>query len=252
MAALTVQLFVATSGVAEHPSVELTIPPQYKILGGGAFDHWSGAGNLLTASYPVGLQTWFAAGKDHEVVSPAAISAFALALFDPNDEWNVVIQAETSDPAEHPQAVATLPAGFTLTGGGAFVDYGAGAGNLLTASFPTSASSWEARSKDHLVVDAAKLTAYAIGLQPRPGNNARLNSVIVNATGVVAAHPAAQVCLDPAFTLSGGGAIDNWNGPGNLLTALYPQGGCWVAAGKDHIDSSPASITVYAIGIRLA
>jgi vibriolysin len=250
--AVTVQLFVATSGAAEHPSVELNIPPQYKILGGGAFDHWSGTGNLLTASYPVSLQTWFAAGKDHEVVSPAAISAFALALFDPNDEWNVVIQAETSDPAEHPQAVAILPPGFTLTGGGAFVDYGGGAGNLLTASFPNSASSWEARSKDHLVVDEAKITAYAIGLQPRPGNNARLSNVIVNSTGLVAEHPSAQVCLDDAFTLSGGGAIDNWNEPGNLLTASFPMGGCWLAAGKDHIEVSPASITVYAIGIRTA
>jgi|GEM_PF-6297431 len=48
--ALTVQLFTATSGLAQHPSVQLNIPSPFKIIGGGAFDNWSGAGNLLTAS----------------------------------------------------------------------------------------------------------------------------------------------------------------------------------------------------------
>jgi hypothetical protein len=250
--ALTVKLFVATGGVGEHPFVELTVPPQYKILGGGAFDHWSGVGNLLTASHPRDGQTWFAAGKDHQLPSPASISAFAFALFDPHDEWNVIIKSQTSDPAAHPSATVPLPEGFVLTGGGASVDYGAGYGNLLTASFPDGDTSWTARSKDHLTPDEAKITAYAIGLQPKRGNNVKIIHAITERTGPVAAHPAAQVAVADGFTLSGGGAIDNWNAPGNLLTALYPHGVSWVAAGKDHIDPSPANITVYAIGIREA
>jgi hypothetical protein len=96
--ALNVQLFTATSGLAEHPSVEVKIPDTFKIIGGGALDHWSGAGSLLTASYPKDLQTWFAAGKDHEIVSPSTITAFAIAISDPNNEWDVVVKSETSDP----------------------------------------------------------------------------------------------------------------------------------------------------------
>jgi hypothetical protein len=226
----------------------VTVPADYKIVGGGAFDHWSGAGNLLTASYPKGPQTWFAAGKDHEISSPAFITAFALALHDPKNEWDVIIKSETSAPAAHPQAVATLPNGYTLTGGGAFVDWH-GAGNLLTASFPTSDLSWEARSKDHDVSDPSRITAYAIGMKPRSATK-KLTHVIKSATGAVAAHPSARVCLDTGWTLSGGGALDQWNGAGNLLTASFPNGTCWDASGKDHKVSSPAAITAYVIGIK--
>jgi hypothetical protein len=246
----SVQLFVATSGIAQHPSVDVAVPNGFKIVGGGALDHWSGMGNLLTASYPKNLQTWSAAGKDHEQASPASITAYALAFADPNNEWDVIIKQETSNPAQHPQAIATLPDGYVLTGGGAFVDY-QGYGNLLTATFPTSDSAWEARSKDHDVPDPASITAYAIGLRHRSGA-VRLMHQIKSATSAPAQHPTTSVCLDPGFILSGGGALDNWTGDGNLLTGSFPQQGCWFASGKDHVHPSPASITAYAIGIRTA
>jgi hypothetical protein len=248
---INVQLFIASSGPAQHPSVDVTVPANFKIVGGGALDHWSGAGNLLTASFPSRPQTWSAAGKDHQDVSPASITAFALAIEDPNDEWDVVIKSETSDPIAHPQAVATLPHGYTLTGGGAFVDYGSGYGNLLTASFPTSQSSWEARSKDHLVSDPASITSYVIGMKHR-SDNVKVEGVIRKFTSATAQHPTAQVCLEPGWTLSGGGALDEWQGEGNLLTASFPRGLCWFADGKDHIVASPAPLTAYVIGIRTA
>jgi hypothetical protein len=58
------------------------------------------------------------------------------------------------------------------------------------------------------------------------------------------------VTLDPGWALSGGGAFDNWNGAGNMLTASYPSGISWIGSGKDHIESSPAAITAYVIGLR--
>ena len=141
-----------------------------------------------------------------------------------------------------------LPQGYTLTGGGAFVDY-TGAGNLLTASFPSSDTSWEVRSKDHDVSDPSTITAFAIGMKHRVGDTS-LERKVWNVTGPVGAHPTAQACIDPEWILSGGGAFDNWTGAGNLLTASFPKGLCWVAAGKDHLHSSPANITAFAIGIR--
>jgi hypothetical protein len=55
--------------------------------------------------------------------------------------------------------------------------------------------------------------------------------------------PTSQVQLDPGWSLSGGGALDDWTGDGNLLTASFPQGEAWFAFGKDHKTSSPAAIT---------
>jgi hypothetical protein len=247
--ALQIQTFTATSNVMAHPTAQVTVPPSFKLLGGGAFDHWTGAGSLLTASFPVNDQTWFVAGKDHEVSAPASITAYAVALFDPNNEYEVTIKSEPSNPAPHPQAIAVLPNGFLLTGGGAFVNWH-GAGNLLTASFPTSDKAWEVRSKDHDVSDPSQITAYAIGIRRRQANGKKLQHEIKKATGATAAHPSAQVQLDPGWAISGGGALDDWKGGGNLLTASFPQGESWFAFGKDHMVSSPAAITAFAIGLR--
>jgi hypothetical protein len=247
--ALNIQLFTQTSAVAQHPSVTLTVPAGFKILGGGALDHYSEPGNMLTASYPLSLQQWFAAGKDQEQASPATITAFAFAVQDPNNEWDVAIDQNTSDKRPHPQAIARLRSGYVMTGGGAFADYGSGAGSLLTASYPDSDSSWQARSKDHDISDPAQLTAYVIGIKHNQIAH-RAQHSITSFAGSQAQHPTAQVQVAAGFTLCGGGALDNYSGNGNLLTAIFPQGPFWMAAGKDHEHADPSTITAYAIGIQ--
>lgn len=247
--ALTIQLFTQTSPSAQHPSTTLTVPSGYKIIGGGALDHYSEPGNMLTASYPLSPTEWFVAGKDQEKASPATVTAFAFGLFDPDNEWDVVIASNTSPfKLPHPQAIARLPAGYVMTGGGAFVNY-TGVGNILTASYPDSDSSWQARSKDQDISDPALITAYAIGIKHNQLLHGARHS-ITNATGATAAHPTAQVEVASGYTLCGGGAVDNYTGDGNLLTAIYPNGPYWMAAGKDHEHSDPSNITVYAIGIQ--
>jgi hypothetical protein len=42
----------------------------------------------------------------------------------------------------------------------------------------------------------------------------------------------------------------NWKGPGNLLTASYPEGSTWVAAAKAHFGDDFSTITVYALGVE--
>jgi hypothetical protein len=78
-------------------------------------------------------------------------------------------QGSKSDASNHPVRVAILPNEYTLTGGGAFVDW-KGEGNLLTASFPNGNDGWEVRSKDHTLHDPSPIHAYAIGIKPKPGN----------------------------------------------------------------------------------
>jgi hypothetical protein len=247
--ALTIQLFTQTSASAQHPSTTLTVPQGFKIIGGGALDHYSEPGNMLTASYPITPTQWFVAGKDQEQASPATVTAFAFGLLDPNNEWDVVIDSVTSPiKLPHPQATARLRVGYVMTGGGAFANY-TGAGSLLTASYPDSDSTWHAQSKDHDIKDPSVITAYVIGIKHNQLLH-RAEHSITSFAGATAAHPTSQVQVAAGYTLCGGGAIDNYTGDGNLLTASYPNGPYWMAAGKDHIHSDPSSITVYAVGIR--
>ena len=66
-----VDFFVSEGSAAAHPSQSVSVPDEYKMVGGGALDNWSGYGNMLTASYPREDRTWTASGKDQHVGSPA-------------------------------------------------------------------------------------------------------------------------------------------------------------------------------------
>jgi hypothetical protein len=247
--ALETQIFSSTGGNEAHPRVEVDVPAGYKIIGGGALVNWAGGGNLLTASYPENERKWVAMSKDHRVSDPATITGWAIALHDPDDEWEVTYVSSTGSTEAHPTSRASLPDGYAMTGGGARVNWG-GEGNLLTASYPVDTKTWEARSKDHELVSPASVTTYVIGLKPRRCVGARA-SEIFSAEGGVAAHPMAAVNLPTDFVLTSGGARVNWTEPGNLLTASFPAGATgWEARAKDHDVSSPASVTVYVIGIR--
>ncbi len=78
--------------------------------------------------------------------------------------------------------------------------------------------------------------------------------VITWNTSAAAAHPNQTVYLPPGLVVTGGGARANWSGAGNLLTASYPFTGSihgWAAESKDHGESSPASLTVWVIGMEI-
>ena len=78
--------------------------------------------------------------------------------------------------------------------------------------------------------------------------------VLTFATSGVAPHPNQTVYLPPGCIVTGGGARANWHGAGNLLTGTYPLYGSihgWAAEAKDHLQSDPASVTVWAIGLEV-
>jgi len=256
--ALEVKMFIAAGTVASHPTADVTVPADFKLVGGGALIDLVDPGNYLTACFPIGERTWVAFGKDHEAPSPAAITVFAFALHDPNDEWEVHTEIAKGGPASAPRAVATLPPGFILTGGGAFVIPSGGAGNMLTASFPNADGGWEVRSKDHDTPDPCQIMAFAIGVRFKADPN-RVRGLIVNRTSPSDPHPLVKMCLPDGFTLTGGGAFDQWEGgAGNLLTASCPDFPglptsslqCWNARGKDHFTPSPAALEVFALGLQ--
>ncbi|MGH8083920.1 MAG: hypothetical protein ACREPV_01410 [Lysobacter sp.] len=252
--ALQTKIFTATGTRAVHPRVEVNVGEGYEIIGGGARVDWTGPGNLLTASYPETSQKWVATAKDHSATGHATVTAWAIAIHDPNDIWEVVHRTDTGETAAHPKSRVTLPTGYALTGGGARVNW-SGAGNLLTASYPVDSMTWEARSKDHSGASSANITTYVIGIRPRSCLPIWTGTSISSDEGGVAPHPAASISLPRGLLLTGGGARVNWRGSGNLLTASYPIVGSdgnaiWAAKAKEHSHSSPASVTVYVIGLQ--
>jgi len=82
----TVQITTATSAVADLPEVVAPTVPGALVTGGGALAAPSdpnGAGQLLTGTYPEVNATgtivgWHARSKDHAVVSPGTVTAFAV------------------------------------------------------------------------------------------------------------------------------------------------------------------------------
>jgi hypothetical protein len=262
-----VEAFFNSSEVASHPSVFVTIPKNFKIIGGGAVIHPAEASNFLTASYPFDRETWFAAGKDHEIDSPASITCCAYAIQDPDDIWDVQIFSEKSAVLSHPKVTAFFPDGtdYVLTGGGAFANY-KGAGNMLNASFPSQPLgngdwyAWNAHSKDHDISDPAELTAYVIGIRLRsaPLGSPGVQNLVLSATCPAMNKPSVDILMNLPHFLTGGGAWDMWVGAGNMLTACGPDPNAptpfsnWLASGSDHITDSPASLTGWAIGLEFS
>ena len=237
------------------------------LVGGGAQTNWTGNGNLLTATHPgpLGQNRWVAAGKDHWYLDPTTITAYAIALVDPSDQWEVDVVAETSTLSSAPVARAILTSGYALTGGGCLLNRPQGApGHLLTASFPASPTTWECRSKDHTIPSpttpsgrvnsppergsgAASLdrnsldrgsketiTSYVIGVKPKPGSGLAQPMVQITSetTSTPTNHPEASVAGLPNWTVTGGGAealLTDPNGAGQFLTATVPT----VAAGSN-------------------
>jgi len=244
------------------PETILTVPDGYKILGGGARVNWSEPGNLLTASFPGDARTWIARSKEHVTSSPANVEVWAIAIYDPQNDYQVDIFQEESAKTNHPSASAGIPQGYVMTGGGARANWNL-EGSLLTASYPDGSTRWVAASKEHPnKSEETTVTAYAIGIKAADTASRlvkqlfeaqRFETRVFANTGGAANHPSAELAVDSGFVLLGGGAKSNWTTQGNLLTASYPGSrGTWKVASKDHAGfSEQCTITAYAIGARV-
>src|SRR5687767_14969654 len=95
---------------------------------------------------------------------------------------SVKVWACTSTIAKSPQQVSCgVDSGWVAVGGGAWADYGTGAGAMLMASYPTNDNfkTWTAVSKDHGVVNNHSLTVYVVGLQLQNTSSTTLRANMV-------------------------------------------------------------------------
>lgn len=231
-----------------------------KLIGGGAETLYDkSAGSLLTGSYPE-ENSWFASAKDHGAYhADTHVGAYAIYLYDPDDNWEVKRVMATTRPkaSNRPTAKAYLPDGFTLTGGGAKVEWEGSYGQLLTECRPFTEEGgkrqgWVASAKDHVEPADGYITVWAIGIKARRGDTPR--SRIINVTGAAANHPKA-VCELPTGTeiIVGGGGKVIWNGFGGLMTRTSPdKDSClkWYAEAKDHAQPDTITVTAYALALH--
>ncbi len=280
----------ALSQTAPHPNASVLPDQGQRIVGGGGVAAWSGSGSLLHRLRPW-AGSWEAGSKDHMFPDPAQVTAYLVQFNDPAGLYDVLVVEAVSPVTNRPTVRATLPAGFTLTGGGCWSDWQStnGPGQLLTGSYPDEVDrrSWICEAKDHLSPNPAALHAYAFGIRAKTGSQPTMT--ISRATSTVEAAPTARVTVAPGYEVTGGGAraeawrtatlagTQNQTAPsfaqpsrfatlraqvpdsGELLTASFPvmaQGTArvatgWEARAKDHGVSSPGTVTAYVIGVRL-
>jgi hypothetical protein len=248
------EILNVTSDVRNQPDARVVVPEGYKLLSGGALDNWKGVGNLLTASFPESDNTWRGCGKDHGKdgwgADPASISAFALAVYDPDDIWEARIFE--SRPFGEDQEV-TVESGYVMVGGGAKAGSTTGPGTLLVASHPVAGSknTWHAQSKAHLEPSTGKITAYAIGLKCKV-EGVKLQSAIATATSGKSGSPQAAAAPPSGYKMVGGGAAITFDRAGILLTGSYPtEDNRWEGRGKAHREPDNGAISVYCIGLKV-
>jgi hypothetical protein len=145
-----------------------------------------------------------------------------------------------------------IPSGYVLVAGGAYIT-GYDAGAFLTECRPDFVGNrWYVASKSHIDSDAHILTCYAVGIKIQGVTPQTLRGVmsVSQVTSSSASHPATNVNVSSPYKLVGGGVKVNWSGWGNMLVYSKPSGQGWFVGSKDHIKSSPATITAWAIGMQ--
>jgi hypothetical protein len=249
--ALTPQILLATSASEGHPEARVMVPDGYKLLSGGAKVGSTEQGNLLTASFPEGNNTWRANSKDHVKSSHATLTVFAIAIDDPDDIWEVkVFQSHPSAAASQPHQEISVDSDYVMVGGGAQVNY-SGDGNMLFASYPKDKTTWRAQSKEHIKPDGAPITAYAIGLKCNV-NGVQVQSEIKSSRSNQGSRPLALASPSSRYVMVGGGAALNFRGNGMLLTQSYPrESNTWEGQGKDHVEPDSGTIDAYCIGLKV-
>ena len=159
----SLNMSTVTSPLADLPNAIAFPPAGYTPLGGGGFDHWTGQGNLLVVAGFPNSGGLAAAGKDHQVASPATITAYCLSMKSPVNcgafsyPINISNKSNQVIITQHAQSVSyTCDPGSLLSGVGAASEYVIGnQGRMLYAMYPVNSTSATASSKDQNVSDTS-------------------------------------------------------------------------------------------------
>jgi hypothetical protein len=273
---VVVQLVVCDSGAPKTGvvGVACSVDNDFLLVGGGAQDLWSGAGAMLFESRPAANgewgtgATWVAQSKDHLTAANHVLHAWAVGLkLRKNDgSWmsstelfaNVTYTGvDTETASANPFRSCTVPVGQKMIGGGArSLWHGTGGvGQLLTNSFPNSATSWHAGAKDHLTSNHAKLRVYCIGINDTIPN---FGSLLINRKSWPSGSASGAVTVEADLTAgyvptSYGGQAAYTGNKGRLLYRMSPGTNNvrrFAASSKDHIQGDTGVTTTWVVEVR--
>ena len=273
----------------EHNSISIDVDGDYVLIGGGAqvtntSNTNVGVDALLTAAYPVNdgnFVTYSAQSKDHGELYYHRLWVYAIGMkltaceylkhFITRDQIipYLNITSVTSSPAvSKPTAQAPIPSTpvqYLPLSGGAYINYGTGAGNLLMADGVgmgdlTVSTSLTSSGKDQETVSPATITSYCLSIQSNANiygfgtfdivyNNTVLQSppLLQHASTITASVPS-------GYLVAGMGAwSDQGQVPGGRpLFAMYPSSGTVAtASSKDHLRSDlTGGLLLTVAGIR--
>ena len=243
----------STSSNGDYQTANLTIETGYKIISGGG--RMAGGDILMVESYPVDETTWITTHSDHVVDTLGESAAYAIGLYDPNDEWDVSIFSAESTSSASPSVSVSVPDGYLMTGGGIQVTSSdSGVGIVLIGSYPSGNDTWTAVGNQHINPGTGKVKAYAIGLKHRTFFCLLDCAISMLESNPPAQHPTVTITrTDPIII--GGGALgtpphNSTIHAGNCLIDTYPgvtDGTNWVAKAKDHMLIQFDRVTAYAI-----
>ena len=218
-------------GPSQMPSDRhCAVPSDFARVGGGAEIEGSAQpGALLVASYPREPDhEWAVVSRDHVQPYPHRVRAYAIGMKLAGVSTAAlrsmvqVFDSPASPLGELPSSTVSVPAGYIMLGGGGYV-VSSGAGLFLTASYPSSDTSWTVSAKDHEVFDRGNVFASAIGIPACPAGfggclkSERLQSSQINHSGYtnLLAGLSKEVFSCP-------GARVTYTGAGRMLTDVYP------------------------------
>jgi len=124
---------------------------------------------------------------------------------------SVAIFTNTSPLDSHPKGTITVDNGYKVIGGGARVNW-QGAGNMLTASYPSSETEWTALAKDHDAPSPATIDVYALGLYD-PNDEWEVKTFTENSDPKE--HNRVRKTVPSDYALTCGGAFAHWSGRGS-------------------------------------
>ena len=262
----------------------MEVPTDFVVTGGGAVGAEFPNGAFLTNLQQAGSDVWETTTLQLQSQDAYIHEAHAIAM-KIEGLTHAELKAATSwiqasgTTAAHPSVSLSAPSGWLVTGGGGLTSRYL-VGQYLTVSAPVlriviaclpgvsppgcqtvyAADGWRVSAKDHIVASPAHARVEVYLIQPEfiiAGQRYQVAQSVKFATSAVAGHPSVAVSgTQGQFALTGVGASVDWQSygwAGNMLWKLLPRpdiAGA-EAASKDHTYSSPATVTAYAIGLKL-
>jgi hypothetical protein len=263
----------------------IAVPGDFVVVGGGVVGNEGPPGALVGLSLPTGdldKREWWVGTQDDIYPEPHDNDAYAIGLKIEGlgiASLRPLISTTLGGSAPNawvssPTATAPMANGTVPLGGGVHGRGPLGSGQYLTQSFPNlmqnfcypaceqtyTITGWTGTSKDHGVSVPGEMDAYLIAITGQFSVGSSTWHVVTSvstATSAEAAHPSIVVAGTPGeYALTSIGAYVDWQDYGsfgNLIWKLLPRpdiAGAEVAS-KDHGFVSPATITGYAIGVKL-